>query len=444
MTLQTSPLKRILKLALPVSLQALITSSLSFVDIYMVSSLGESSVAAVGLINKIYFAFIVALFGLSSGVSVLISQYWGSGKKQDVLALLYASLCWAVVVALPLTLIGAFAAPFIAPWLTPDTRVTELTQLYWQWTSPFILLTSISLMFATAQRSTGDSFWPMVASVLALVSNTAMNYIVLFGQIESLRIGLPGVAIATNISRAIEVSLLLYVLVRHLKPTWHWRMARFWQIWHQGKIITLQEGAWSGGMLAFFLIYSYMGPSELAAMSLLSPVESILIDFFIGFGVATSILLGQHLGRGEFEEAWLLQRYILTRFPLIALGMAVVLALMTQSVVSLFGGVSEDVRSLLGGVWLMFCIALPLRTFNMITVIGVLRSGGDNPFVLLVEAISIWLIALPLLAIFGLWLGWPLWAVVGLTVAEEAGKLLIFRQRIHKRFWIRNLTIQEG
>ena len=436
-----SPLKAILRIAIPVSLQALISSSLSFVDIYMVSSLGVNNIAAVGLISKVYFVFIVALFGLTSGISILVAQYWGSGRKLAVNGLLFAGLMWVALVTVPLALLGFFASHPLAALLSPDAAVVQIADLYWRWTSPFILLTGISMVLATVQRATGDSIWPMVASVIALLSNTGMNYLVLFGPIESLRIGMPGVAVATNLSRLLEVSLLLIVLIRHLRPTWVWQRQAIAQIWHQGKVLTIQEALWSAGIFAFFIVYSYMGPNELAAMSLLSPIENMLVDVFIGFGVATGILLGQHLGRNEFDEAWALNQYVLTRFPLAALVFAFVMMLLSQFFIAQFSGISESVEDLLLGVWLVYCLALPIKTHNLIAVIGVLRSGGDNPYVLRLELISIWLLALPLVALAGLYFGLPLWLVVMVTVAEEAAKVALFRSRINKRIWLKNLTI---
>ena len=315
-------------------------------------------IAAVGLISKVYFVFIVALFGLTSGISILVAQYWGSGRKLAVNGLLFAGLMWVALVTVPLALLGFFASQPLAALLSPDAAVVQIADLYWRWTSPFILLTGISMVLATVQRSTGDSLWPMVASVIALLSNTGMNYLVLFGPIEALRIGMPGVALATNISRLLEVSLLLIVLIRHLRPTWVWQRQAIAQIWHQGKVLTIQEALWSAGIFAFFIVYSYMGPNELAAMSLLSPIENMLVDVFIGFGVATGILLGQHLGRNEFDEAWALNQYVLTRFPLAALVFAFVMMLLSQFFIAQFSGISESVEDLLLGVWLVYCLAL--------------------------------------------------------------------------------------
>ncbi len=438
----TSPLARILALAVPVSLQALVTSSLSFVDIYMVSSLGDGQVAAVGLINKVYFMFMVGLFGLTSGVSILVAQYWGADRKTDVHALLYAACFWVSLITIPLTLLALFGSNNIADLLTPDIAIAQYTAEYWLWTSPFIALTGFSLVLATVQRATNDSFWPMVASIVALISNTLLNYLVLFGPFEALNLGLRGVAIATNFSRLLEVLLLAVVLIRHLRPHWIWQKKAFIQIWHQGKVLTVQETSWSMGIFAFFLVYSYMGPQELAAMSLLSPIESIFIDIFIGFGIAASILLGQHLGRSEFEQAWQLARYILTRFTTAALIIALGFLFCGAWVVELFTSISPEIRQLMLGVWIIYCIAIPIKTFNMIAVIGVLRAGGDNKFVLITEFISIWLLSLPLLAFCALVLKLPLWAAVGITVLEEAGKVLFFLYRIKTKNWLKNLTIR--
>lgn len=436
-----SPLPRILKLAIPVSLQTLISSSLSFVDIYMISSLGDETVAAVGMVNKIYFVAIVAMFGLASGISVLVAQYWGTKRLPEVHALLFAGLTWATLITLPMSFIALSFSGSLAELLTPNANVAADTALYWQWTSPFVFLTGISMILATIQRATNDTFWPMIASVVALISNTLMNWFVLFGPIEALNVGMPGVAVATNLSRLLELLLLAWVLKRHIQPIFRWQAALFKKIWFYGRVLTVQEAFWAGGMFSFFIVYSYMGANELAAMSLMSPIESIFVDLFLGAGVAASILLGQHLGRNEFENAWQLSQYLLTRFPLAACVASLIFAVLALPVIGLFTSISADVKGLLFGVWLAYCVALPAKVHNMIAVIGVLRAGGDNVFVLFVELISIWLIALPLLILLGLFVGWPLWAVVLIAAFEEVGKVLIFRYRIRKKKWLANLTV---
>lgn len=432
-------LKEIFSIALPVSLQALVTSSLSFVDIYMVSSLGESTVAAVGMVSKIYFVVILMLIGFSGAVSLLVAQYWGAKRVTDVHAILGSGLIWSFAITLPLLAVALFLSPFLAVWLSPADSIQLQVQHYWQWTSPFAVLTGISMVLATVQRATGDAIMPMVASVIALISNTAMNYIVLFGPIEALRLGMPGVAVATNISRLLEVMLLTFVLIRHLKPKWVWNPMLFREVWRHGRLLVAHETIWSLGIFTFFLVYSYMGASELAAMSLMSPIDSIMIDLFIGFGVATSILIGQRLGRAEYDEAWAISQFMLTRFPFAAIAVGALLALLAPHIVPLFGAVSDSIQQEILWVWWVYCLGLPLRIHNVIAVIGVLRAGGDNTFVMLTEVVTIWVLAVPLTALAGLVLGFPLWAVVGVTMLEEAGKVIWFQKRIRSRAWVNRL-----
>lgn len=443
MSTESVSLSAILRIAIPISFQALITSSLSFVDIYMVSSLGEASVAAVGLISKIYFVAILMLVGFTGAVSLLVAQYWGANRKSDVHALLSVALVWSLAITIPLMFIGFFASSTIATWLSPNTDITRVTAQYWQWTAPFALLSGISMVLATIQRATDDVFWPMVASVTALLSNTAMNYLVLYGPFPALHLGMPGIAMATNLSRLLEVFLLGVVLIRHLKPTWTWQAKMFWKVWRHGRLLVAHETMWSGGIFTYFIIYSYMGVDELAAMSLLSPIDSIMIDIFIGFGIAAAIMIGQRLGRSEFDAAWQLSRYMLTRFPAAALVVGLLLAAVAPFIVPLFTSVSVDVRHHLLTAWWVYCVALSLRIHNVIAVLGVLRAGGDNTFVMVTEIVTIWVFAVPLTAIAGLILGWPLWLVLTVTMLEEAAKVGWFQWRIRKRIWLSNLTLNE-
>ncbi|WP_028670310.1 MATE family efflux transporter [Saccharospirillum impatiens] len=432
--------RRIVSLALPISLQALLTSSLSVVDIYMVSSLGAAAVAAVGLISKVYFVALLIAIGLSGGVSMLVAQYWGASDRIAVLGYLWAGLAWCGLAMLPLTLMALLFTQPMASLLSPDADVVSRAANYWFWTFPFAALSGFSFLLASVQRATGDTLWPMLASGLALLTNTGLNYLVLFGPFPLFNLGLAGVAYASVLSRLLELTLLVFLLRRHLQVIWVWSGERFWEVWRYGRVLMLNEGLWSAGIFAFFLVYAYMGATPLAAMSLMSPLENVIVDLFIGFGIAASILIGQHLGRHEFDEAYALCYFFLNKITLVSALLAAVLALMTPWVVAAFAFVEEPVRNLLVGVWLVYCIGLPVRTHNMLAVIGILRAGGDNRFVLLTETISLWLLAVPVSALVALSLAWPLWAVVGVTVLEELGKVAVFRWRIGRRYWLRNLT----
>lgn len=436
--------RRIVSLALPISLQALLTSSLSVVDIYMVSSLGSAAVAAVGLISKVYFVALLIAIGLSGGVSMLVAQYWGASDRIAVLGYLWTGLAWCGLAMLPLTVMALFFTQPMAGLLSPDDAVASMAANYWFWTFPFAALSGFSFLLASVQRATGDTLWPMAASGLALLTNTLLNYLVLFGPFPVLNIGLAGVAFASVASRVLELALLLFLLRRHLQVVWVWSADRFWEVWRYGRVLMLNEGLWSAGIFAFFLVYAYMGAAPLAAMSLMSPLENVIVDLFIGFGIAASILIGQHLGRHEYDEARALCYFFLNKITLASALLAVVLASMTPLVVGAFAFVEAPVRDLLAGVWLVYCIGLPVRTHNMLAVIGILRAGGDNRFVLLTEAISLWLLAVPASALVALWLGWPLWAVVGVTVLEELGKVALFRWRTGRGYWLRNLTSKPG
>lgn len=168
----------------------------------MVSSLGAASVAAVGLISKVYFVAILMIIGLSSGVSLLVAQHWGARQSEAVMSFLWAGLAWVVLLTLPLSLLAFLGSGTVAAWMTPDVLVKTNTANYWYWTSPFAVLSGISFILATVQRATDDSFGPLLAAGLAMVTNTGLNYLVLFGPIEAFNLGLYGVAMATNISRA--------------------------------------------------------------------------------------------------------------------------------------------------------------------------------------------------------------------------------------------------
>ena len=206
--------KVLIGIALPITIQNLISTSLNMVDTVMIGRLGEKQIAAVGLANQLFFLFILIAFGTNSGASIFIAQYWGKKDTLQIRKVLGLSLLVGGAISLVFAA-GAFFIPeFILRIFTEDEQVVLLGSQYLRIISFSYLMTTISFAYGFASRSVGQAKLPMYVSAASLLCNTLLNYLLIFGKFGFPMMGIRGAAIATVISRFLEMFLLLFIIYK--------------------------------------------------------------------------------------------------------------------------------------------------------------------------------------------------------------------------------------
>ena len=199
----------LMKIAIPIILQNLISSSLNMIDTIMIGRVGTLELAAVGVATQFFFFHIVALTGGCSGFCIFIAQYWGKQNIPAIKRYLGIILLYVSGVGILFTLAGIFFAEQIIFLFNDDPQVINLGALYIRTLAFGTLFSGFTYAFGFASRSIENSFLPMIASTIALVTNTFMNYVLIFGKLGLPALGVQGAALATVISQLISC---LYVL----------------------------------------------------------------------------------------------------------------------------------------------------------------------------------------------------------------------------------------
>lgn len=441
--------RQLLQLGWPVSLQAVATSSFALVDVAMVQTLGAEAVAAVGLAGRALFVLTMLLAGLANGAAVLLSQHAGRDEVLPGARLLR----WVALATLAITLPAcafALAAPeSVAGALVADPAVRRPLAAFVHAVAPSIPLSALTLALATASRCWGDSRSPMVAALLGLLANAALNAVLIFGLWGAPALGVAGAGWATSIARGLELVLLIAAMSRPGMPTRallaglrdrHWRSPGLIAM---AAPFMLQELVWAGSLLVHGMVFGAMGASSLALVSLIAPIEGLLVVFFLGGAVASGILVGRLLGQHRFGEAGDLAHLALRRMrwaalPVAALG-AVVAGLVAQRLPWL-----ADQQGLLWTMLVLSALTVWVRVQAMTLVLGILRAGGDRVGVLTVEMGGTLLLGVPLVVLAGLRWGFTLPQVYALLLAVEALKVLAFRARMRHGVWRRSLLPPAG
>lgn len=438
---------KLIQIGLPVSLQTMLFSLLGVVDIFMVNQLGDAATAAVGVGNRIFFFNLIMVSGISGAVSVLASQYFGAGDFNSIRRTLAQSWALSVFAIIPFVLVYILAPESVVSVVASDPDYVQLATDYLWITGASLIGTAIVVPLESALRSVGEAKLPTKISIFAIVINAILNALLIFGLFGFPELGVVGAAIGTIVSRFVQTIALLLLAKTHypqLFPTTdNWRDAIIAK--HRKKYLTIampmliHDTAWAGGILIYNVIVGQMGVGELAIISLLSPVESILISAFMGFAVAASIILGNEIGAKNYRRventAW--------GYVLVSCGLAILLALLCfvskPVIVYLIDLTHLELKETAVNVTLVIALGMILRVFNMVGIGGVLKSGGDINYSIFIDLFGQWAIGIPLAYFTALVLGWPLEWVLLIVLIEELVKIGLTSQRIQSKKWINNL-----
>jgi len=438
--------RAMLALALPVAFQQLIGAGLNMIDVLMVGQLGETSVAALGLANQIFFLLILFLFGITSGMSIFTAQFWGKGEVEQIRHVLGICLTIAVSVA-ALVSLAAIAVPGkLMGFYTEDSAVIKLGSDYLRIVGLSYIFTAISISYISVLRSITQVTLTVVASVLALVLKTILAYLFIFGVAGLPALGVKGAALGTCVGWMFESLLLvLFVYVRKTplaaNPLSLFRFERTFlvKVLKTSLPAAANEILWSFGITIYNAVYARIGTDAIAAVNINATIEELMFVLFIGLGNACAVMVGNKIGAGGKDLAFEYGRRFAILGVAVALFAGVIVFSIRGTVVSLYHispSAAADLRSLM----LVYSLSVWLRIYNFMLFIGAMRAGGDTRYAMFTELFSVWLIGVPSALIGGFVLHLPVYGVYALVLLEEAVKAVVITRRFLSRKWIHDLV----
>ncbi|TRX55192.1 MATE family efflux transporter [Thalassomonas sp. M1454] len=446
--LNTKALKSSIKLAWPISLQNTLITLLSMIDVMMVSHLGNASVAAVGLGNRVQFVILVIVTGLSWGVGILSAQYYGSGNTQKIRRSILMGAILSFFALLPIVLLSFYFADDVISLGSNDADVIAIGESYLWITMPSLIFVGATMVIENALRSINQVKLPMFLSMMAIMLNIILNYWLINGGLGVPALNVDGAAIATLVSRIMHLILLFAVLtaIKHkIKPTRHdVKSLLEFQPWKKLVILVIplmfSFGVWSVGTFVYQLIYGRLGTQELAVISLLVPIEGVFTSLFFGFASACSIMVGHRLGANKFDEAWDIGKTFAILAPTVALGLGGVLLLLEPIIFMPFNDMPTDTLTMASEVFLIIALCAWIKITNMTLAMGILRAGGETKACLYIDILGMWMVSIPLTMLAAFYFELPMFWVVLTAYSEEACKFFLFGWRVAQKKWLRNLT----
>lgn len=437
---------KLASIAGPIALQQLVLSSLNLIDNFMISNLSKEAIAGVGAANKLFFLLNLFLFGMSSGSSILTSQYWGVKDIRSIKKVYGLSLTFAMSGAFLFMLAAVLTPAAVLRIFTKDALVIEEGVAYLRIVGFSYVFTSISFVTAFSLRSTNEVKLPMVVTMIAISLNTLFNYLLIFGHLGFPELGVSGAAIATVFARGMECVLLIFLVnVKNLPPSGAPNKIFVYTKSMTNKFlkiatpVVINEILWSTGVTAYAVVYGRMGTDSMATMTITQTIEQIAFVALIGIGNACGIMLGNSLGAGEGDKVFDQAKQFLKVCFVLGVVIGLICVLLAPVIAGIYN-VDDDIRQNIISTLRVYGIFLPFKSINMAIIVGILRSGGDTTFSAILDAAGVWLVGVPLAFITGLYLDWALPYVYGAILFEEVFKIGFGLKRTYSKKWMNNLV----
>lgn len=440
-------------LALPLILQNAVSTFVNLLDNLMVGQTGTEPMSGVSIVNQLIFVYNLCLFGGASGAGIFAAQFFGSGSREGVrnclrfniiLTLFFTAFATTLFVFLDEELIRLFLHGENVEALNATLNYGRgyLRVMVWGFV-PFALTNA----YTSVLRVTGDAELPMRAGILALLLNLFGNWLLIFGHWGFPALGVVGAAVATVLSRYVEMGLIVFTVHRRKErypfAVELWRSMRIpasltRMIIRKGLPLLYNELFWSMGITALTQCYSFRGLTAVAALNINSVVLNVFNVVMLAMGNCAGIILGNVLGAGEFDRA--------RSYSPKLVALSVVSAVITGSLFALcaplvprFYNTSAEVRGLATQLMLVCAACLPLHAICNVSYFT-LRSGGRTLITILFDSGYTWLIAVPAawLLIHGTSLSLiaAYILVSSLDIIKAVGGLIL----VSRGVWLRNIV----
>ncbi|MGI6177574.1 MAG: MATE family efflux transporter [Eubacterium sp.] len=440
--------RKIARIALPIALQGVISATLSMIDTLMVGMLGEKELAAVGVGQQLTFIHYMLLFGFTSGCATFMAQFNGTKDYANIRKVV--GFAWTVLLcvgAIFFTVSNAFTDKILS-FYTTDSEVLPQACVYLRTISIQYLTLAVSAPAEMAFKATQKTKLPMISNVAVFSTNTFFNYVLIFGKFGAPALGVHGAALATALSRIVQISIDgFFLFSKHntfrgtLASFFGWKRELCARVVKNSIPTTANELLWAAGQSMYAAAFNRIGTTDYAAYQAANAIANILWFGAFSVGDATLILIGEKLGQGEKDGAWKLSRHMLKIGWIVGFIAAGGLIAMAYPLAGVFN-LTELGTHYTFQLLIFLALTQPLGLYNGIIITGILRGGGDTRFAAISETCCVWLIGVPMAFIAATVWHLPIPFTFLLTKLEELVKSFIMTWRWRSKKWI-NVVIHD-
>lgn len=433
--------------AVPIMLQAFVTSFVNLIDNVMIGSVGAVALTAVTVANKYYMLFNGALLGITGGGCIFISQYYGANDKKKCQEVM--NIVMGIALLMGLVFMGAL-------WIFPEwiiglfTKTPEIMSKsleYVEYIRYSYLPFAISMTVMASLRAVGINKVQLKVGVMAVLTNTFLNYLLIYGSLGFPRMEVKGAAIATLVARVLEATVYVIILVRNnnffkadIKGIFliNWKLFRNMMV--KAMPLTINEILYSLGQTIVFTSYMRVDEHLVASISAADTVVNIAFIIFSGLSSAVAILIGNRLGAGDLKEAKENSVKLVVFGVLVAISISIVLFISAAFIPGIYN-FEPDINQAITDILRIRSFMLPIYVIN-VCVFFTLRAGGDTLSTLIMDSGFLWGLMVLGSVLLSSFTSLPLTTVYLLVESCEAVKMFVAIYFFKKGRWVKNLTVQ--
>lgn len=438
----------LLHLALPIMIQNLFSAAISSADVIMLNTVGQSAISAASLAVQYSNILFMVYYGLGTGATMLCAQYWGKGEVRVIERIEGIALRFSVLLSLLFAIPAVTAPELMMKVFTNDKELIELGASYLRIISVSYLCWSISEIYLAVLRSVERVRMSTALNVSALILNIFLNAVFVFGWFGSPKLGIRGVALATSISRVLQLIACFFVssVSKDVK-------IRLSLVFEKGGILMRDfvrlslpalgnDISWSVAFSMYSVIMGHMGTDVVAANSLVVVVRNFGTVMSFGIASASGIYVGKELGAGHLEEAEKGGVRCL-RLTIISGVLGGLLVAAVSPFVVHFASLTETAGGYLKIMLAINTYYIMGSAVNTTLIAGIFRAGGDSRFGFICDTIDMWVYAVPLGFLSAFVLKLPPMVVYFLLCTDEFVKWPWVLRRYRSRKWLNDIT-REG
>lgn len=447
--------RRFFLVAIPIIIQNGITNFVSMLDNIMVGRVGSLEMSGVSIVNGLMFVFSLCVFGASSGAGIFTAQFYGSDDHEGIrYTFRFKVLCCTAFSLLAAGFFVLTGESLIKLYLQGEGSPEDAAKVL-QYGKDYLAMTywgfvpfAISNAYASTLRETGQTTVPMVAGITAVFVNLILNYVLIFGHFGAPVLGVKGAAIATAISRYVELTILAVWTYKHKEicifiqgafRSLYIPLNLLKQIAAKGLPLMLNEACWSGGMAFLNQCYSTCGLDVVPAMNISSTIFNLAGVAFIAGGNTVGILMGQMLGGNHTTEEIRDANKKLIRAN-VTIGC--IFGLLLASISGLFPliyNTTESVRHMATQLICICAITMPIHSYLNATYFT-LRSGGKSLITFVFDSGYVWCCVIPVAFVLSRFTDLPILPLYAICQSLDLIKCVIGAGMLKKGNWIQKLT----
>ena len=411
--------KQIWTIAYPILISLIMEQLIGMTDTAFLGRVGEIELGASAIAGVYYLAIFMMAFGFSIGAQILIARRNGEGNYKEIGPIFYQGIYFLLAMAVILFTFSIVFSPYILKNIISSPHIYDAAESYIHWRVYGFFFSFIAVMFRAFYVSTTNTKILTANSVVMVLTNVVLNYILIFGKFGFPALGIAGAAIASSISEA--VSVLFFVIYTWKKIDYKkYGLFRFTRVDFRmlGQILSvsiwvmIQHGIAFGGWFIFFIAMEHLGERPLAITNVVRSISSFLVMFVNAFASTSSSLVSNLIGAGKPEQVMGLCGRMIRICYYFVLPLGILIALFPELVLRIYTDNLDLIAGSVSSLWVMlssYLIAVPAFIF-FFSVSGT----GNTQTALLIDMASIFVYVL-----YALWVGIRMHADVAVCWTTE-------------------------